>query len=261
MCFTGTISIIAENGQSVKITVIECLLKNDPSFWEQYSISLFGATGAGITSLWFIILLPLLDSIPALFSFADTFSGFWRMEYIRKSKRFYRIKKFITICLSGAIPAVLGYMIFVLTLIPFVPYGYDITTTDENGEQIVFNTGAPIEEFISTTALNTLTLFLIGIITSAICLTLYILLKNRYKSVGIPLIIYYLSYAVSLALYTKHISDFRLLVFSPYFVVTTGKSIMEAMEVPYALLFVGLGLIIGIFYLIYHFLLKRRLEQ
>lgn len=261
LCFTGSILITLGNNETTQMTIIECLLKYDKSFFEQNSITLSNVVGTGLLSLWLNILLPFITSLPGLFVFADTMHGFWRMEYIRKSKRNYRIKKFFSICLYGAIPATLGYLLYVLILIPFFPYGSSCNTRNEEGVVVVISNAPPISEFIGNLALNMATLFLVAFITSALCLCIFLILKNRYKAVGIPLITYYLLYEVSLALYGKFIRDFRLFIISPYFVVGAGKYIMEAFSLPYVTLFIGLILIIAGFYILYYFLLNRRLEQ
>lgn len=261
LCFAGSIEIVVGNNETLKMTIIEFVFKHDRTFFMGHFITLFNVADAGLASLWLIILLPFITSLPGLFGFADTMQGFWRMEYIRKSKRSYRIKKFFTVCTSGAISVILGYLLYVLTIIPFFPYYIPYNTTSEDGLSILVNEPPPVMEFISGIASNMGILFLVSFLTSAVCLCIFLALKNRYKAVGMPLIVYYLLYEIAIAMYGKFNRDVRMYIFSPYFIVNYGKWIAEAFSMPYICFYIGLMLIIVGLYALYAMLLNRRLER
>lgn len=102
LCFTTTMQVWVGQ-EELKMTVFEWIFKYDKDYYINNKITVFHPASVGLTNLWLSILLPFTCSLPGLFGFVDTMRGYWRFEYIRKSKRFYRIKKFLMTCLSGAI--------------------------------------------------------------------------------------------------------------------------------------------------------------
>lgn len=261
LCFLGSLEIVIGNNETLKMTIVEFIFKQDRIFFEHNSITSFNIANAGLASLWLIILLPFITSLPGLFGFADTMQGFWRMEYIRKSKRRYRLKKFLTSCTTGAVSVILGYLLYVVITFSLFPYHVSYNITSADGKTTIATEAPPITEFLSGIASNVGILFVFSFFTSALCICIFLALKNRYKAVGTPLIIYYLLYEVALALYAKFNRDVRMYIISPYFIINFGKWIAEAFSMPYIYFYIGFVLIIAGLYALYAALLNRRLER
>lgn len=197
LCLTAPL-VLFINNEEVKMTVFEWIFKYDWDFYIKNMITVFSPATGGLSNLWLSVLLPFTCSLPGLFGFADTMRGYWRLEYIRKSKCHYRIRKFSMVCFSGAIGTSLGYLIYVLMLLPIFPYDVPTTTRLESGELFTFPP-PPIMDFISSVASRFIILFFISFLTSAICICVYLLTENRYKAVGMLIVIYYLLYETSAA--------------------------------------------------------------
>jgi len=250
------------------ITQLEFLLLHRDVLEENSFLNMTSVSTIALTNVWFVILIPLMVCVPGLFIFADSLQGFWRMEYIRTTKRLYRLKKFISVCALGSCGVPASYLLYILIVCPFYPDALSPTndfSINAFTEHIlckffgVGDTGMyPLFLYI---LLNIINVYLFSFLTATICLCIYLTLRSRYKAVGLPIISYYLLMCISTAMFNKSGWDTRLHLFSPlYFIASPDIWFPEAFGVSFFWLPFSIIVVIFGMYVLYVKLLMRRIE-
>ena len=178
ICFVSPIYL--EMYDMPNMSMIEFMFKFDKAFFMENNFDMVRVMNNGANGIWFTVFLPLTVSITGLFSFGDTMQGFWRLEYIRGSKRSYRVRNFLNVCGVGAMGVTLGYLLYTLMVIPFFPYytPFVIPAHDGLPEEII-NSRLTGLEFLGEIFSKLGILFLFSFLTAAICLCIFLAMKNQ----------------------------------------------------------------------------------
>ncbi len=201
---------------------------------------------AGVSGNWMSVLLPVLVSIPALFSFADAEqSGYWRFLSCRQSRRQYARRSCLTVCISGIAAIVLGYLLFSACILWKYP-----------SPETYYIDGEPMPTQLSVNPLCKLLgkesvwlwlllrfalTALVSWLCILVCLVVYSLTQNRYQAIGVPLIGTYLLNNIASSLFVNHNWDERFYLLSPKELLSSSEFWFEdAFGISFWLLPMGL---------------------
>lgn len=261
MCFGTGMYIYDESGATISVTLLEFYI-SDAQAENIYMIQ------DGLSGNWTSVLIPVIVSLPSLLLFADTEqSGYWRFQKIRSTNQRYCAKTFICTCASGAFATLLGFAIFTsLMLLKYPSPSSQSNLPPEDRVPIVLLTDNPLCRLVGkeSIALFILLRFVVVLVfaflIAAVCLNLFILLKNRYKAIGMPLIIIYLLNSISTALTMENkMSDARYSILSPSSVLKSCEVWFEkAFEISFWYMFLLMVIMIVVSYISFCALIKRR---
>lgn len=162
------------------------------------------------THIWTAIFLPLLCSAPFLLTFASEMKGNYRLKITRiGSLSGYWNKAFFKSGLSGAGCVTMGYMLFSAAVFAYFPHMSEYPAEPQNID--IFSMMAvrhPLEGTLNRLFNNTesellywlpfaLNIFAYSFLVAIFCLLIYLLLMNRYKAIGMPMIVFYLAEQLS----------------------------------------------------------------
>lgn len=211
---------------------------------------------------WFIILLPLLSASPYLFRFSSELeTKFFRFALIRMSYAQYWVSSFMKNGFFGSFTVMLGYFMYIVVVIINFPspneYPNEMMIPLNSYLNRIFETDNALLFLLS----QALILFVFVFIVSEICLILYLILHNRYKAIGLPMIVFYLLDQVSISLFRVNNWDTRYDIISPVNLVfyTENSFSSFGMDIYWYYLFAALT-ISGLF-VIGYILCKRRYSE
>ena len=206
---------------------------------------------------WFAVLLPLLVLLPKLFSFSTCIqSGFWRFNIIRTERKKLVNSYWLSVILNGALSVTAGYLLYALVI---------ISTFKESDDKSIY-ANSPICNLFGFEALwgvlvfKLLILFLFASMTASICLSLYVLSENKYKSIGMPIIISYMLLSISGSIYRKN-RDMRIYIISPNNLLGSADYWFESLfKASYWIIPLIMLVITFAMYIVYTLLIRRRLN-
>lgn len=209
-----------------------------------------------LQGMWFSIVLPMLCSIPKMFQFNSCIkTEYWRFNIIRTSHNKFKINSWLQVTVSGSMSIVLGYLLFFIVLILLFPM--------PDSERLSYYAICTLTKCNSIYVLLLFALlvtFLFSMLTASICIFLYSLTENIYKSIIFPLTGYYILSCISESIYRKK-SDMRVQFLSPKYILGGSSSAFEnAFNISYLVLPLILILMTLAFYLFYSISIGRRLR-
>ena len=96
--------------------------------------------------------------------------------------------------------------------------------------------------------------------TASICLSLYVLSENKYKSIGMPIIISYMLLSISESIYRKN-RDMRIYIISPNNLLGSADYWFESLfKASYWIIPLIMLVITFAMYIVYTLLIRRRLN-
>ena len=186
--------------------VIVQILGNDRQIFldsPNHSAALVCQSGGAV---WFTMLLPLICSLPFLPLLSAELKGNYRLKLSReRSSKDYWNRTFFRSTLFGAGAAAAGYLIFCAAIYCVLPRNSDFpdrATLVEGSREWLrgrLELGGFLNGLFSTQneyvfILNqTVNVFLYSAAVSAFCLLLYLIFMNKYRALGIPVMLFYLA--------------------------------------------------------------------
>lgn len=219
--------------------------------------SSFAGLSYALTGTWFSILIPLLVSLPKIFPFSDCIqSGFWRFNIIRSGRKKFSISCWLSIILNGALSVAAGYFLYSLIII--------LTFMQSSDKSIYANNPLcsllGLESIWGVLFFKLLIVFIFSAMTASICITLYVITENKYKSIGMPIIIYYILSSLSESIFRKT-GNMKTYIISPQNLIGSSDFWFESTFNVSFWLIPAVMLAITIFLcIIYSELMKRRLS-
>ncbi len=159
------------------------------------------------THIWSAIFLPMLASVPYLLHFAGEMKGNYRLKIARiGSFNRYWNKVFFKSGLLGAGCVTAGYTIFSIVVFAYFPHMSEYPAEATNPTDIYAQVAVrrPLEGILNRLFNNTesellywiptaVNIFAYSFLVAVLCLALYLLIMNRYKAIGMPMIVFYLA--------------------------------------------------------------------
>lgn len=188
-------------------TIFEHMLYSDSAIFLKESSYYSSAMVSRSTHIWTAVFLPMLTSIPYLLIFASEMKGNYRLKIARiGSFNRYWNKVFFRSGLLGAGCVTAGYAVFSIVVFSYFPhmseypaeaanpvdtYAQMAVRRPLNGilNRLFNNTESELLYWIPT-AVN---VFVYSFLVAVMCLMLYLLIMNRYKAIGMPMIVFYLA--------------------------------------------------------------------
>ncbi len=197
------------------------------------------------THIWTAVFLPLLCSSPFLLTFASEMKGNYRLKLSRiGSFNRYWNRVFFRSGLSGAGCVTAGYILFSAAVFAYFPKMSEYPAEPKNTSDVfsVMAVRKPLDGTLNKLFKNTeseflywlptaINVFAYSFLTANICLALYLLIMNRYKAIGMPMIVFYLAEQIS----TRRLSD----SLEPKWQIISPRSLLINAE--YAFSCFGLG--------------------
>ncbi len=159
------------------------------------------------THIWSAIFLPMLASAPYLLHFAGEMKGNYRLKIARiGSFGRYWNRVFFKSGLLGAGSVTTGYTLFSIIVFAYFPhmseYHAEVSNTADAYAQMAVR--HPLEGILNKLFNNTesellywiptaVNVFAYSFLVAVLCLLLYLLITNRYKAIGMPMIVFYLA--------------------------------------------------------------------
>lgn len=187
-------------------SIIAHIFLDDSSVFLKESSNYSAPYVCRLTHIWTAIFLPMLASTPYLLHFAGEMKGNYRLKITRiGSFNRYWNRVFFKSGLLGAGCVTAGYTIFSIVVFAYFPhmseYPAEATNSADmyaqmavrrplNGtlNKLFNNTESELLYWIPT-AVN---IFAYSFLVAVLCLLLYLLIMNRYKAIGMPMIVFYL---------------------------------------------------------------------
>ena len=191
-------------------TVLGHIFLDDNALFLQESSNYAAPFVCRSTHIWTAIFLPLLCSALSLLTFASEMKGNYRLKLSRiGSFNRYWNKIFFRSGLSGAGCVTAGYMLFSAAVFAYFPHMSEYPAEPQNID--IFSMMAvrhPLEGTLNRLFNNTesellywlpfaLNIFAYSFLVAIFCLLIYLLLMNRYKAIGMPMIVFYLAEQLS----------------------------------------------------------------
>ncbi len=171
------------------------------------------------THIWSAIFLPMLASTPSLLHFAEEMKGNYRLKIARigSFKRYWN-RVFFKSGLLGAGCVTAGYVIFSMVVFAYFPHmsEYPIEASNLTDSYARYAVRRPLDGILNRLFNNAdsellywiptvINVFAYSFLVAVLCLLLYLLITNRYKAIGMPMIVFYLVEQFS----SRRISDTR----------------------------------------------------
>ena len=246
---------------SPKYTILQHIFLSDKNkMMESILFSAPFVCNAISLNQWITIVFPLVSSMPFLMQFADEFNnGFYRMKLSRMSYCKYWTSSFLKNGSISSISLVTGYFIFVE-----VVYAFFFHIKDYPSEmQVQLN--SPMNKLFHSSSdfiylfNQALVLFVFTFLVSQFCMLIFLLLLNRYKAIGLPMIFFYLLDQISHILFIKYDFDGKYNIISPARVVFSTQSTFENLGMNYWSFYFWALILIAALYLVGLNIFKRRL--
>lgn len=221
----------------------------------------------------FCLFLPLLCSAPFIFKFSGEMRGYYRFAMIReKSEKSYFHRTFLNAGFWGGGCITAGYLIFsaaVYIFFPknrtFPPEPSDKTLTALNTVRLRLND--PINRFLGVqnellSCLGTaLSVFAFSFLISIVCFMLYLALRNKYKTIGLMIIVLFLSEQVSQSIAFKSMDNRKLLVLSASYLIFDTDSVMKGLGLNWFCFFGFLCILSFVVYITAKSLFRKRVSN
>lgn len=188
-------------------TIIEHILFDDSALFLGESSNYSAPMVSRSTHIWTAVFLPMMTSIPYLLIFASELTGNYRLRIARiGSFKKYWNRVFFKSGLLGAGCVTAGYVVFSIVVFSYFPHMSEYPTEATIGAS-VYETMAiryPLEGVLNRLFNSTesellywmpwaLNIFAYSFLVAVLCLTLYLLIMNRYKAIGMPMIVFYIA--------------------------------------------------------------------
>lgn len=188
-------------------SIIAHIFLDDSSLFLKETSSYAAPFVCSSTHIWTAIFLPMLASVPYLLHFAGEMKGNYRLKIARIGGfgRYWN-RVFFKSGLLGAGCVTAGYALFSMVVSIYFPHMSEYPT--EPADKFDFISASSVRQplngilnrlFNNTesellywleTAIN---VFAYSFIVAVMCLLLYLLIMNRYKAIGMPMIVFYLA--------------------------------------------------------------------
>lgn len=208
----STISTI-EYGNMTIFEFIKSKYYTQPEMPDSFSAITYALAGA-----WFSVLIPLFVSLPKLFDFADCMqSGFWRFLLSRTSRRRFKLDNWLSIVINGALAVVIGYLLYLIIIILLFP-------KNNNPDEFLSN---PLCALLGTKSIwiaasfKMIFLFIFSAMTISIVLCLYLMNESIYKSIGMPIVVYYILSTFAESCFRKN-GNLKFYIISPQHLISTS---------------------------------------
>jgi hypothetical protein len=190
------------------MTILEELLRFRKSYWVKngYCYSSYAMALNFSESVWFPIVLPILATFPALSIFIEEWlDGKYYMTSYRYGNRFkYSLIKSIASNILSTLAVILGVFLYFGIVSIVFPSFKEYSTVLENDTfyykieyyNYIGDQTRPLGRIL-TLLVKVLSCSLVGTIFPIVSIVLYILLKDRFLALSIPMIANYVSYKVS----------------------------------------------------------------
>jgi hypothetical protein len=212
------------------------------------------------SDLWFTILIPLLIAVPFLFPLEDALQGgCWRLQVSRTGIRGFLLRSHLSNLLAGSSFVTMGYAAFVLLCYICLPNRFDFNY--DTGEVIYYRTLPDLAE-LGGILLRLLTFALACALTASFCMLTMQLTKNKFRGIGIPMILNYLLDTLSGKLVVQTVPfDNRWELLSPSALLSnTDAWFSRTFSAPLWLLYAGVLLLILLLNAASAALMKRRVR-
>lgn len=187
-------------------TIIGHILSDDSSLFLKESSNYSAPIVSRLTHIWTAIFLPMLAAIPYLLLFASEMKGNYRIVIARiGSFNKYWNRVFFKAGLLGAGCVTAGYAIFSATVFSYFPHMSEYPVEAPLGANTfeMMAVRRPLTGIINNLFGNTesellywipwaINIFAYSFLIAILCLLLYLLIMNRYKAIGMPMIVFYL---------------------------------------------------------------------
>ena len=188
-------------------SIIAHIFLDDSSVFLKESSSYSAPYVCRSTHIWSAIFLPMLASAPYLLHFAGEMKGNYRLKIARiGSFNRYWNKVFFRSGLLGAGCVTAGYAVFSIVVFSYFPHMSEYPTEAANPADTYAQMAVrrPLEGILNKLFNNTesellywlptaINVFAYSFLVAIFCLLLYLLIMNRYKAIGMPMIVFYLA--------------------------------------------------------------------
>lgn len=252
-------------------SIIEHMLFDDSAIFLKESSNYSAPMVSRTVSIWATVFLPMLASIPYLMLFASKMKGNYRLIIFRIGsfeKSWRRV--FLRMGCLGAGCVTAGYAIFSAAVSAYFPHMSEYPV-EAPANASVYETMAvryPLDGIFNKLFGNTesellywlpwaINVFAYSFLVAILCLLLYLLIMNRYKAIGIPMIVFYLAEQLA----ARKIYD----TFNPKYEILSPHSLMINAEYTFSIFGInGFGYLIfyalatAIMYLVGRELFRKR---
>lgn len=255
-------------------TIFEHMLYSDSAIFLKESSYYSSAMVSRSTHIWTAVFLPMLTSIPYLLIFASEMKGNYRLKAARiGSFNKYWNRAFFKSGLLGAGCVTAGYTIFSIAVFSYFPHMSEYLTEAPIRASIyeMISVRYPLNGVLNRLFNNTesellywlpwaFNVFVFSFLVSVICLTLYLLIMNRYKAIGMPMIVLYLAEQFA----TRKLAD----TLNPKYQILSPQSLLMNAEYTFSNFginglwyFVFFALAAGVFYFAGRALFRKRVTN
>ena len=212
---------------------------------------------------WFVIILPLLLSIPFLFTLEDALQGgLWRMQVNRTGIRGYVFRSLLANLISSTSFIVLGYIMYVLLCYICLPQFSEVIDTTTQMPYIyanpLLNTTVELYGvFVRVCVFSGICLFM-----SSLCMLSMQLTHNKFRGVGIVMILNYLLDTLSgIMIVRSKFMDYRWCILSPTELLMTSENWFALFNTSFWWYWFGIFTVILLINLPCTYMLKRRIRH
>ena len=234
-------------------TIIGHMLTDDSSIFLLESSNYSAPLICSSTHIWSAVFLPMLASMPYLLLFSGEMNGNYRIKIPRIGnfdKYWNRI--FLKAGFWGASCVTTGYMIFSAAVFAYFPHMSEYPEEAAIGNDIfsMMAVRRPLDGTINKLFGNTesellywlpkaINVFMYSFLVAVLCMLLYILTMNRYKAIGVPMIVFYLAEQLS----TRRLYE----CLNPKYQILSPRSLLINAEYTFSVFGIG-----GFGYLIFY---------
>ena len=252
-------------------SIIAHIFLDDSSLFLKESSNYSAPRVCRSTHIWSAIFLPMLASIPYLLHFAGEMKGNYRLRIARiGSFGKYWNKVFFKSGLWGAGCVMAGYTLFSIIVFSYFPHMSEYPAEATNPADIYAQMAIrlPLDGILNRLFNNTesellywiptaINVFIYSFVVAVMCLALYLLIMNRYKAIGMPMIVFYLAEQVS---NRKSLETFnpKYYILSPRFLLISAEQIFSIFKINGFWYLVFFALAAGTFYLAGRALFRKR---
>lgn len=248
---------IERAGSVEEMTLIEYIFSTTRAERTEYGFRAFSNLHGAIDT-WFIIILPLLVSLPFLYPFEEAISGgFYRFQVSRWNYRKFIFKSQLQNSLIGASAVTAGYAVFAVIIYMLFP----------RYSQIVYGDGSAVEYRDGLFGINNeafglllrfAIFFVFAMIVAELCMLTTLVTMNKFKAIGIPMTLFYLMDRISYILLCRDFDE-RYSALSPSMIMSSSENWFSSFNISSAWLFVGLAAIYAVLFAASSVIMKRRI--
>lgn len=253
LCLISVYSEESYTGLAYKPILEYMLTQKSDIFLEASSLYAAPLVACSQWNNWFPLFLPLLCTLPFIGRLSAEMKGNYRFRAVREGSfsAYYR-KSFFFAGLSGAGSAAAGFGLFSALVFLYYPHnsGYAIDAKNPHLQRKPLN--SPLNEIFGTQSelvywLNTaLVVFVYAFLISSVCFMFYIILMNKYKTLGLPIIVSFLSERAVADLWLG--GKTKALIFAPRYLLFWTKISLDEWGISYPMFFALTGAVIIMIY-------------